>query len=76
MNLHYQWVRFRRECLRGQTRQEISAAKLIFYAGACAAGDTLLRNFNPTGVPTPGERRAVEFIRQSLIKFQQQQKGD
>lgn len=46
MSLHIQWMRFKRECLAGRSRSEIAAAKDMFYAGAAAAADALLKLFH------------------------------
>lgn len=37
MALHIEWVRFKRECLRGLSKDEIAAIKNVYYAGAAAA---------------------------------------
>lgn len=72
MSLHYQWIRFRRECLRGRNMLEISAAKQMFYAGACAAADAIFKNVDPLIPSTPRQRRSLEALRQSLIRYQQE----
>lgn len=76
MTLHIQWMRFKRECLRGQTRDQIAASKAIFYAGASAATDKLV-HLIPEATPERLAHRTVHgidyrrihFIVAELVKF-------
>lgn len=71
MSLHIQWMRFRRECLKGQSKDQIRAAKQLFYCGAAAAADSIIKHINVARAPTSLGLRCINGVQTELRQFQE-----
>lgn len=71
MSIHTQWIRFKRECLKGQSKEQHQVAKQLFYCGAAASADILLQRITIGRAPSAMDVRVIYGVQGELRRFQE-----
>lgn len=71
MTLHIEWMRFKRECLDGRSKAEVSAARDMWYSGALAATDALLKLFHDDARSIKERMRSINAVATEARHFQE-----